>query len=71
MLAAELLRLSADKRGFALKLGRYITGNANRPLIIAFDNVDRRESGQQTYGSALSTLSAVIAGSDSTSAWAK
>lgn len=47
MLATELLRLSADKRGFALRLGRYITGNANRPLIVAFDNVDRRESGQQ------------------------
>lgn len=49
MLATELLRLSADKRGFALKLGRYITGSAHRPLIIAFDNVDRRESGQQLH----------------------
>ena len=39
MLSNELLRLSADKRLFALRLGRYITGNAGRPLIIAFDNV--------------------------------
>jgi hypothetical protein len=49
MLATELLKLSADKRLFAQRLGRYITGNANRPLIIAFDNVDRRESGQQLH----------------------
>lgn len=48
-LSTELLRLSGDKRGFALRLGRYITGDANRPLIIAFDNVDRRESGQQLH----------------------
>src|SRR5260370_34659283 len=47
MLATELLRISADKRLFAQRLGRYITRNANRPLIIAFDNGDRRESGQQ------------------------
>jgi hypothetical protein len=49
MLSTELLRLSADKRMFALRLGRYVSGNANRPLIIAFDNVDRRESGQQLH----------------------
>jgi hypothetical protein len=47
MLAQELLRLSADKRNFALKLARHITGEAARPLIIAFDNVDRLESAQQ------------------------
>ncbi len=49
MLATELLRMSADKRGFAVRLGRHITGNALRPLIIAFDNVDRRESAQQLH----------------------
>jgi hypothetical protein len=49
MLSAELVKLSNDKRAFAIGLGRYITGNANRPLIIAFDNVDRRESGQQLH----------------------
>ena len=48
-LATELLRLSADKRLLAQRLGRYITGNAYRPLIIAFDNVDRRESAQQLH----------------------
>lgn len=47
LLAAELLRLSADKKNFALRLARHITGEANRPLIVAFDNVDRRESDQQ------------------------
>ena len=46
-LAAEILKLSADKKLFALGLARAITGNANRPLIIAFDNVDRKESAQQ------------------------
>lgn len=49
MVATELLRLSADKRSFALKLGRHITGDMKRPIIIAFDNVDRRESGQQLH----------------------
>jgi hypothetical protein len=49
MLSTELLRLSTDKRAFAIRLGRYLTGNANRPLIIAFDNVDRRESGHQLH----------------------
>jgi hypothetical protein len=48
-LSSELLRLSADKTLFAQRLGRYITSNANRPLIVAFDNVDRRESGQQLH----------------------
>lgn len=45
--SAELLRLSSDKKTFALRLARHITGDCNRPLIIAFDNVDRRESTQQ------------------------
>jgi len=49
ILSNELLKLSGDTRAFALGLGRYITGEANRPLIIAFDNVDRRESGQQLH----------------------
>src|SRR5205085_11936998 len=39
--------LSESKRIFALALARHLTGEANRPLIIAFDNVDRRESNQQ------------------------
>ena len=47
MLANEVLKLSADKKAFALGLARSITGDANRPLIIAFDNVDRKESAQQ------------------------
>ena len=29
ILSAELLKLSADKRAFALRLGQHITGNAN------------------------------------------
>jgi hypothetical protein len=45
--ANELIKLSSDKRLFALRLARHITGEANRPLIVAFDNVDRRESKQQ------------------------
>lgn len=49
LLYNELLRLSSNKRAFALGLGRHITSNAHRPLIIAFDNVDRRESGQQLH----------------------
>jgi len=49
MLSTELLKLSNDKRAFAVRLGRHITGNADRPLIIAFDNVDRRESAQQLH----------------------
>lgn len=48
-LSLELLKLTADTKGFAQKLGRYITGDAHRPLIIAFDNVDRRESAQQLH----------------------
>jgi hypothetical protein len=47
MTAQELLRLSSDKKNVALRLGSHITGEAARPLIVAFDNVDRRESGQQ------------------------
>ena len=46
-LAAELLKLSSDKKAFALGLARHLTGDMDRPLIIAFDNVDRRESAQQ------------------------
>ena len=46
-LSTELLRLSADKRNFGVMLGRSLTMNATRPLIVAFDNVDRRESAQQ------------------------
>jgi hypothetical protein len=45
--ANELIKLSANRRIFALKLARHLTGDANRPLIVAFDNVDRRESEQQ------------------------
>jgi hypothetical protein len=47
VLSTELLRLSADKRNFGIQLGRSLTSNATRPLIVAFDNVDRRESAQQ------------------------
>jgi hypothetical protein len=47
VLSTELLRLSADKRNFGIKLGRSLTSNAERPLIVALDNVDRRESAQQ------------------------
>lgn len=47
MLSTELLRISADKRNFGVLLGRSLTMNATRPLIVAFDNVDRRESAQQ------------------------
>jgi hypothetical protein len=47
LLYTELLKLTNDTRAFALGLARHITGSAGRPLIIAFDNVDRRESGQQ------------------------
>ena len=47
MLSTELLRISADKRNFGIQLGRSLTSNATRPLIVAFDNVDRRESAQQ------------------------
>ena len=39
--------MSADKRNFGVQLGRSLTSNALRPLIVAFDNVDRRESAQQ------------------------
>jgi hypothetical protein len=46
-LSTELLRMSADKRNFGIQLGRSLTSNATRPLIVAFDNVDRRESAQQ------------------------
>ena len=49
LLSTELLRLSADKRNFGVQLGRSLTSNAARPLIVAFDNVDRRESGQQLH----------------------
>ena len=47
MLSTELLRMSADKRNFGIQLGRSLTSNATRPLIVALDNVDRRESAQQ------------------------
>lgn len=47
MLSTQLLQISADKRNFGIQLGRSLTSNATRPLIIAFDNVDRRESAQQ------------------------
>lgn len=47
LLAAELLRLGQDRRAFALGLARHLVGEAGRPLIVAFDNVDRRESSQQ------------------------
>src|SRR5712691_1757784 len=47
VMAAELLKLSSNKRGFALRLARHVTGDMDRPLIVAFDNVDRRESAQQ------------------------
>jgi hypothetical protein len=47
MLSTELLRMSGDKRKFGIQLGRCLTSNAMRPLIVAFDNVDRRESAQQ------------------------
>jgi len=46
-MTTELLKLSSDKRVLALSLARHITGDMDRPLIIAFDNVDRRESVQQ------------------------
>jgi hypothetical protein len=48
-LSTELLRLRNDRKAFALGLGRHITGTCSRPLIIAFDNVDRRESAQQLH----------------------
>jgi hypothetical protein len=47
MLSTELLRISADKRNFGIQLGRSLTSNATRPLIVALDNVDRRESALQ------------------------
>jgi hypothetical protein len=47
VLSTELLRMSADKRNFGIQLGRSLTSNATRPLVVAFDNVDRRESAQQ------------------------
>src|SRR5262249_19623975 len=40
-------RESGDKRNFGIKLGRSLTSNAMRPLVVALDNVDRRESAQQ------------------------
>lgn len=43
----ELFTLSNNKRLFGVKLAKYVTGDLSRPLIIAFDNVDRRESNQQ------------------------
>jgi hypothetical protein len=45
--ATELLKLCSDKKVLALRLARHLTGEMNRPLIVAFDNVDRRESAQQ------------------------
>lgn len=47
MISNELFKLSNDKRLFALRLARYVTADLRRPLIVAFDNVDRRESDQQ------------------------
>ena len=49
VLSTELLKMSSDKRNFAIQLGRSLTSNATRPLIVAFDNVDRRESAQQLH----------------------
>jgi hypothetical protein len=42
-------RSGKGKRNFAIQLGRCLTSNAARPLIVAFDNVDRRESAQQLH----------------------
>ena len=47
VMATELLKLCSDKRVLALRLARHLTGEMDRPLIVAFDNVDRRESAQQ------------------------
>ena len=47
MPSTELLRMSADKRNFGIQLGRSLTSNATRPLIVALDNVDRRESARK------------------------
>jgi hypothetical protein len=47
ILSTELLRMSADKRNFGVQLGRSLTSTATRPLVVALDNVDRRESAQQ------------------------
>jgi hypothetical protein len=47
IMAAELLKLSSDKRALARRVARHITGDMDRPLIVVFDNVDRRESAQQ------------------------
>ena len=46
-ISKELQRLSQNKQTFALALARHLTGDCNRPLLVAFDNVDRRESSQQ------------------------
>ena len=47
LISNELFKLSSDRRTLALRLARYLTETMHRPLIIAFDNVDRRESDQQ------------------------
>jgi hypothetical protein len=47
VMATELLKLCSDKKMLALRLARHLTGEMDRPLIVAFDNVDRRESAQQ------------------------
>ncbi|MCW2205602.1 hypothetical protein M2227_007692 [Bradyrhizobium elkanii] len=46
-LSNELMKLTNDKRHFAQALTRHITGDMGRPVIVAFDNVDRRKSEQQ------------------------
>jgi hypothetical protein len=47
LISNELFKLSNDKRLFALRIAKYITADQSRPLIVALDNVDRRESLQQ------------------------
>lgn len=47
LISNELFKLSNDKRLFAIRLAKYVTTDLSRPLIVAFDNVDRRESTQQ------------------------
>ena len=47
LISNELFKLSSDRRALALRLARYLTETMHRPLIVAFDNVDRRESDQQ------------------------
>jgi hypothetical protein len=43
----SLIEMQSDKKKFCGALARYISSEMRRPIIVAFDNVDRRESAQQ------------------------